>query len=775
MGAMALVSQRLLPAPGPPAGPPVYQRSALDCKRGSSPDPARFNRKPGPGALPRGQSGGNLVQCGFMIPAPFLRKAFLGCCGSTLILGLGGCVYFNTYFNADKAYDQAMSLHEKRMDKNPEDTLLVSPEEKTKLDRAITKASKVLELYPDKKKYQPKALFLIGESYLAMGEYSKAILKYEELARFYPDAKEIPTAEYHHAKCLFLNGQYLAARPELEKVVNASPNPDFRVEAMSYLAKLELQNNSPAAALDLYEKLLKDQARTPEARATAHFEAAKLAFGLKQWDRARGHARDGDIRHLPTKLRYRCEMLAAECLYNLGKVSDGIAELEGMKKNRLYYASVPEIDLKLAQGYFLINKPDKAVELLSGIPKNAPKTAYAAEAFYRLGDHQLRDLKDEKQAKLFFDSAAAAGSLFEYGALAAERSSALARLAELRKPTDTTAKETHYRDFMIAELFLFRLETVDSALGHLDRIVKDPRQDSSHTMRAAYARAFIQEEFKQSKPVSDSLYRFVLEKYPNTEYAKQAERNLGLKPTVQTEEDKAHKLFLDAEASRFGGGDIGGAVIPAYAKVVSGYPRTREAAKAQFVIAMLYEERAHGEEQMAGSLDSAVSAFQTLRERYAGTPYGDAAETKLAAAGIKPRPKAPAAQAPAAGSKTAAPGKPSATAAARANAPASPGATPAATVSPAPSTPSGAPGAAAPGSPAPGPAAVPATAATPANPDAPPSRHRAGPPHGDAETATPATPATPAESTPADTASIPTSDEKTKEELDNGYENVDQY
>ncbi len=658
---------------------------------------------------------------------------------------LGGCVYFNTYFNADKAYDQAMRLHEKRLDKNPEDTILVSPEEKVKLDRTIAKASKVLELYPEKKKYQPKSLFLIGESYLALGEYPKAILKYEELARFYPEAKEKPTADFHHAKCLFLNGQYLAARPELEKVMNNSVNGDFRAEAMALLAKLELENNSPAAALDLYEKLLKDQARTPQARANAHFEAAKLAFALKQWERARGHAKDADVKNLPTKLRYRCEMLAAECLYNLDKVAGGIAELESMKKNRLYYASVPEIDLKLAQGFFLLNQPGKAVDLLAGIPKTAPKTAYSAEAFYRLGEHQLRDLKDEKQAKIFFDSAAAAGSLFEYAIKAAERSAALGRLADLRRPADTTARETHYRDFMIAELFLFRLETVDSALSHLDRIVKDPRQDSSHTMRAAYARAFIQDEFKQAKPVSDSLYRYVLEKYPNTEYAKQAERNLGLKPSVETQEDKAHALFLDAEKARFGGGDLVTAVLPAYAKVVSEFPATREAARAQFDIAVLYEENAHGEERLAGSLDSAISSYQTLRERYSNTPFGQAAETKLATAGIKPRPK------------------PIPVPAATASAPAPVKSGTQTTGGPAAPVTVAAPGASQSALPSPAPATAPATSAVPAE-----QNHDGGKHPNESEASSPPN------VTPPDTAGYQPED-KPKEEIDNGYENVDQY
>jgi len=190
-----------------------------------------------------------------------------------LLLGasISGCVYFNTYYNAQKAYDDAMRLREKRLEKNPEDTTLVAADEKTKLERSIAKSSKVLELYPEKKKYQPKALFLIGESYLVLGEYSKAITKYEELARYYPNAFEMPTADFHRAECLFLNGQYLAARPALETVMNGSPVPDYRREAMALLAKLELAGNSPAAALELYEKLLREHARTPEARGTAHF------------------------------------------------------------------------------------------------------------------------------------------------------------------------------------------------------------------------------------------------------------------------------------------------------------------------------------------------------------------------------------------------------------------------------------------------------------------------------------------------------------------------
>lgn len=626
---------------------------------------------------------------------------------------LGGCVYFNTFYNAQKAYDQAIRMREKRMDKSPDDSILVSSEEKLKLERSIAKSSKVLELYPDKKKYQPKALFLIGESYMAMGEYAKAILKYDELHRFYPDAKEKHVAEFHRAKCLFLNGQYPFARTALEKVL-AGGREEFQEEALEYLAQLEVKNNSPALALEIYERLLKESAKTDEARANVHYEAAKLAYQLKLWERARGHARAEEIQELSSLLRFRCDMLAAECLYHLGRAGEGVQELESMLKVRLYAVFASAINLKLAEGQFLLGKPERAVDFLKKVPLLSPKTAYAAEAFYRLGEHHWHTLKQEVKAKEFYDSATAAGVQFEYGALAAERSAALGRLAELRKSTDTSsAKEVHYRDFMIAELFLFRLDNIDSALGRLDHIVKDPRQDSIHTMRAAYARAFIQDEFKKSKPAGDSLYKYVLERYPNTEYAKQAERNLGMKPSVQTQEDAAHKLFLEAEALRFGGSDLPGAVIPAYAKVVSTYPATREAAKAQFAIAMLYEGLSFGEEKIVGGLDSAKSAFSAVREGYPSSLYFSIADAKLTAAGIKPGPR-PAPES----------GKPALT------------------------------------------QPVPA-AATPATPGMPPVPAPAS--RGD----TPV-PQSTERTSPPDT-SAPTSEDKPKEELETDYENVDQY
>ncbi len=53
--------------------------------------------------------------------------------------------------------------------------------------------------------------------------------------------------------------------------------------------------------------------------------------------------------------------------------------------------------------------------------------------------------------------------------------------------------------------------------------------------------------------IVEILYKEIIEKYPNTEYAKQAQVNLGMRVTVKTNEDLAYERFLKAEKSLVSG------------------------------------------------------------------------------------------------------------------------------------------------------------------------------------------------------------------------------
>lgn len=584
------------------------------------------------------------------VRAPVLKAAALLSCA---VLLQGCSVYYNTYFNAEKAHGQALRLREKRLENNPEDTLAVSAEEKAKLERTIAKSSKVLELWPDNKKYAPKAVFLIADSYLLMEEYDLAAPKYGEFLRYYPNDPLVPLARVRMAKALYRDRQALNARDVLAQVMASNPRGEVRREALLLSAQMQVDENSPAEGLAVYERLLAEGAfTTPESRAEAHWQAALLAVKLERWDAVRVHALTPDIAELPVRTQYRNRKLAIEALYKLGRFDAGIAEAQAMSKDKKFRAVRSDLVLMQARGRDGKNQWREAEgQYRLAARMDDSRGATAAEAFYRMGEHFWTKESREDTARAYFDSAAAAGIGFEYGALGQTRAAALGRILELRKVDTTNADSArpHYRDFAMAEVFYFELDRADSARAHLNTIAASTVEDSTYTRRALYALAYIEETAFGNKARAETLYRAILARYPATDWAKQSEKNLGLPSTVKTQDDLAHALFLEAERRRLAG-EPPARVIPFYREIVTKYPSSSEAAKAQFVVAFLREQIATTPPPSASALDSAKTAYEEVRTRYPGTVYAEKAGAKVdAVAGASDNPDAPGQSGPAPG------------------------------------------------------------------------------------------------------------------------------
>jgi len=274
---------------------------------------------------------------------------------------------------------------------------------------------------------------------------------------------------------------------------------------MNDLARLEKENNSKEASLAAFVALINQKEITPEFKALILYEAAKIAFEISKWEDCRKYSTSPEIKLLPVKVRFQCEFLAAQSLYQSGNKSEGMAELEAINWNKLYYNFIQETQIFLAQWYFIEGKNKHAVDLMVNVTIMAPKSKYSAEAFYHLGNYALR-LKKEEKAVDYFDSSAACGDSLEYAKLSIQMVASLKKLFELR---DKSKKDTSLQDlsneFYIAELFLFQLDNPDSAVRHMNNIVTDTTKDSIYSIKAAYARAYITDEFTDSDTTADSL------------------------------------------------------------------------------------------------------------------------------------------------------------------------------------------------------------------------------------------------------------------------------
>jgi tetratricopeptide (TPR) repeat protein len=260
---------------------------------------------------------------------------------------LAGCpgVYFNTTFNAEKAHAQALKLRAERLEKNPEDTIAVTGDERAKLNRAVTKASKVLELWPNDPKYAPRAVFLIAESQFLMEDYASAALKYEEYLRYFPDGEHVPMARVRLARALYLDGKRLAAREALDEVLASGPRGEVRREALLLAARMRIDEQAGAEGLAVYEQLLEEGAfPSPEGRNEARWRAAVIASGIDEWEKARTlalAASEGTA--VPARTRMRNHRMGLEALLRLGRHAEALEESRELQSRREYRPYRPDL------------------------------------------------------------------------------------------------------------------------------------------------------------------------------------------------------------------------------------------------------------------------------------------------------------------------------------------------------------------------------------------------------------------------------------------------
>ena len=240
-------------------------------------------------------------------------------------------------------------------------------------------------------------------------------------------------------------------------------------------------------------------------------------------------------------------------------------------------------------------------------------------------------------AMSYYDSSYIARSISEYAKKSRERRNALRRLVSMRdrneeilQGNDSIPNMTAFfkNEFMIAELFLLKLSEADSALARLTNII-EKSEDTASVMRASYARAFVYDEFLHDPDTAEELYKEIIEKYPNTEYAKQAQANIGMRVTMKTREDEARDRYMEAESlwtvasempvSKMDLVDSAYATaFNAFDNVYKDYPQTQSGVQALYMKAIYFQMNPE-------RLDSAVAIYRHLRDRHGQTAWGQRA------------------------------------------------------------------------------------------------------------------------------------------------------
>jgi len=545
------------------------------------------------------------------------------------------CAYFNHAWNMEQAYGQATELREARQDSIPGDSIVSAGKERGLYDRVIEKGSRIVERFPKNENQVPKAVFMMAEAFRNKNEWAKAVEKYDELERYFPQYDSMPKAEYQRAFCLYKNSEFALARFSAERIIEIGEKHEYYLPTMELMSILQEKEGLPTDAIASLEAVLATNFGSPWTRARARIRLADLYYEQRVYEKAREHYNHKELFILPVSERYRARSSAAECLV-LISLDNGLNAANEYKALADSAAFEDRKNLSLIrQGEILLSINDeRGVDVLRDIAYKHRRSDNTARAFFGIGDFRQRSRQYHTAISLY-DSSYQSMPGSSWGRESNNRKVALLRLLALKDTVETRQKEKRPffpEEFQIAELFLLKLSETDSALAllaRMDAAIEDPLLKA----RATYTRAFIYDEFKQDTSKAYPLYRKVVENFSQTDFAKQSQANMGLPVNLKTKDDFARDAFLKAEEAWLNAQKIPvenmeeielayKRTFALYDSVITKFPETQFALQARYVKGAILAEE-------IGNSDSAQVVWSALGREHPRTVWGRAAMEKL--------------------------------------------------------------------------------------------------------------------------------------------------
>lgn len=530
-----------------------------------------------------------------------------------------GCLWLNTLFNGRKAWEMGERARDKRLRKNPTDTLRVSETETPLYQRSIAKGSKVLEMWPKDSAWHPEALILIGRSQQRLGQCDRAIRSYVEIAERYSENKRSQEAIQGCVECLLELQRYSEAEVWMRRLdslkVAGGPAGIAWLRANLHLGRLD----TASARMEL-GRLLALKKVHPSRRAAASWLKGELEWAQKDWEAARGTYMSEDMKLQPYVRRYRARLRASLCLARLERIEEAVTELRALAKDPSMDRDAAESWTELGRLLLEQGRWAEGMEALAKLENLREPPSIVAEGIVLAGDDARLRRIDYPEALRLYELAARVGPNTFWGIRAQELARALSELAKLREQQVADSARAKW-NFDLAEIFLLQLSNYDSATAAYSRIVSDTSASPQFRSRAAYALAWIGQARRADGTKEDpQIWLSVVEAWPGTVFAKKAQELAGVPVTTVVREDSAEAAYREAERIWLAGDPLG--AIAAYDKIRPQFPGTVAGDRSWFAIAWLHDN------ERADSATAATS-YKRVVDSLPGTPWAVKAEGVL--------------------------------------------------------------------------------------------------------------------------------------------------
>lgn len=535
-------------------------------------------------------------------------------------IGLFGCAYINTLYNARVAFNTTFKRHMKLKQSDADTSIELTEEIKSGYERAKTKAEKVVDVYPKRKRWHDDALFLRGKATYYLGDALGAIQRFEQFNNEFPESPYIPEATLLLGKAYLENDDLQKAEEIFQVILNKYPKLNANEEVTLLLAEVAIKREGKSQAIQILQESL-NAVKTDEKKMSIVLKLCALYLDLAMYDNiiavVNSAPRNNDY---PYSL-YRMDFYLLLCYKHQMKLQQALDHANKMLKVNKYLLYEPDILLEKGRVLKQMVLMKEAISIFETITAGKDKEKIIAAAWYELALIYQHHYGDFTKAKECYEKVITFPLDDVLKEVVQRRINGINTMVNYSRyingiqdestdsiTNDSTENKVTIR-YKLGEIYWLNLSEPDSALNHFTYLSKDTLTADSVRLKSLYARAWILRFIKKDTIPADSIFKSIIEKYPATYAAKKSQQNLGIPITIKTREDSARVKFLAAEKEYFDNNNPV-AAVNAYYKVSNHYPDiTPIAANSIYAAAWICDNVLH-KNKMARQL------YQKLCESY---------------------------------------------------------------------------------------------------------------------------------------------------------------
>lgn len=543
-----------------------------------------------------------------------------------LVTAAPGCVYYNTFYNAKKAFNQAEKSRRQTKGKGRGNV--------GAYNTAIDKSLKVIENYPNSK-YYDDALRVLMISYFYTEQYSRCERRAREILAVYGDGKYAREATLYLAKAKLMQKDLEDAVALFQQVFDGDYASQYKSEAAMTLGTYYVDHKNYREA-EPYFLALRDSLGNDEEKrlaqaylADGYFDGFRFQDALGAYLQLLGMNPDKDE-------KYHALIQAAASSYRLQRIEEGRNYLNDLMGEDIYYDSLSALRLQMAEGYELDEELDQAEAIYQDIVTESEQPKPKAQAFWRLGLIYQFDYDELIRAKKYYDSTVKYDRASDIGQDALQRSSSIGLLDDYSRAIEIDSTATQdiidqaaYTQFQLAELYWLDLNKPDSAMLEM-KLVVDTFPTSFDAPKAMISLSEMIRDYEEDTAAADSMLREMLNRYPHSDYVPEALGRLGL---LGSPADTGYADLYVRRAEHFVVDDLNlDSARANYQIVVDRYPDSKYYLKSRFALIWLTENY-----DSPGD-SSVVWAYTELADSFPNTEWASVAKERIQATPQQRRP-----------------------------------------------------------------------------------------------------------------------------------------